>query len=253
MRPLILATPHIGAIQAPFVKSFVDMVQKMAADGIDFTVEHTYRENITFARNRLATIALRKKSNIFFVDDDMVFDPDLYEKVYDRFEQLNSYNIHEKLEKEVKPLAGIVGALTFIRSEPHWPSMFNHTTDGEKFNPIVPWEPGEIVKCTAVGMAATLVSYEAMRAVATKSEIRNDIFGLFDNFNGWGEDVRFCTRAGNMGYGVFVDTGILVKHLVTKEIGYGDFAAFQQDSNRGAIKFMEQKKYENKRKTVSAA
>lgn len=80
------------------------------------------------------------------------------------------------------------------------------------------------------------VPYVTGAAMLVKKEVFKKI-GLFDtSFFLYYEDVDFCLRARKAGFGVAVDTGVTVTHLLSKTIGkVSGFAVYHQ--TRSAIIF----------------
>ena len=225
---IAIGTPHLTTTSSheQFNDSLISLIDRTKSEGHSVSRINTYRDNITFARNKIASKALKEGFDyLFFLDDDMVFESDL-------------------LVNLLKLKADIVGGLCFLRREPHEPSMFNLAKDSRTYNPIVMWSEGDLIKCDAVGMACTLISKEVLKAVADGSENHNNIYGMFDNQYFQGEDMRFCRKAKDLGYTILCDTRELVGHIVEKIISYGDFSSYVENQNQSMLIRTENKKYE---------
>ena len=209
---IAVGIPHINEkIHARFVDSLVGLIVKSVQEGLEIVRITTFRDPITFSRNKIASKALAADVDyLLFLDDDMVFKADLLINLI-------------KVDKD------IVGGLTFIRSEPHEPSMYMINSDGKTYNPIYLWKPGDIVECDAIGMAATLIKREVFEKMKGISMIYKDIWGFYDNEDFTGEDLRFCQKARELGLKIHCDTSQLVGHLTEKVIGYGDYYALAED------------------------
>jgi glycosyltransferase involved in cell wall biosynthesis len=207
-----IALPHISEkIDTRFVDSLVGLVAKSLQEGIEIVRIVTFREPITFARNRISSKALKHGVDyVLFLDDDMVFEPDLLINLI-------------KCDKD------IVGGLTFMRREPHEPSVYMISSDRRTYVPIYLWKPKEIIECDAIGMAATLVKGSVFDKMKKISLVYKDIWGFFDNENFTGEDLRFCQKSRELGYKIYCDTSQLVGHITDKIIGYGDYYALTDD------------------------
>ena len=114
---VVLGLPHqTERVHARFMDSLVGLVAYSLGRGIEISRIATYRDNITFARNKIASKALKetKADYLFFMDDDMVFQKDT-------------------LAKLLGSNKDITGGLTFIRTEPHEPSFFTYHAKTESY------------------------------------------------------------------------------------------------------------------------
>lgn len=243
---VLLGLPHIdNKIHGKFVESLTALLSYSKTKGIDIQTVHTYRSNITFARNKIASMALKETDTkyLFFLDDDMVFEPDTLERLIEV----------EQHERAHGWRAGVVGALTFVRSEPHFPSMWLLATDKRTYNPIDQWSE-RLVSCDSIGMAATLISTDVLLDLAKGAQYYNNIFALFDNFDNLGEDFRFCRKARDASWDIICDTHTIVGHITETVIRYGDFKAYQMASKKEAQKFIAEQQYaKNKKKEKNKA
>ncbi len=225
---IAIGTPHLTSSSSheQFNDSLISLIDYTKSKGHQVDRINTYRDNITFARNKIASKALQGDYDyLFFLDDDMVFKPDLLVNLM-----------------ELK--TDIVSGLCFLRREPHEPSMFNLAKDGRSYNPVVIWEAGDLIKCDAVGMACTLISKATLKSLTMVSEYYKNMYAFFDNSYNQGEDVRFCRKAKDLGFTILCDTRELVGHIVEKVISYGDFASFVENRNKSMLVKMETASYE---------
>lgn len=207
------------------IDCMVDLRVRMKLDGYEVVRISTYRENVTFARNKIATKALENGADyLLFLDDDMVFPADLFERL-------------------VRHKKDIVAGLTFLRRPPHQPSMFQLNRDGRSYDPVILWKKGELVECDGVGMACTLIDCEVLKKMTETVDLYRAIFGFFDNHYHQGEDLRFCRKARDLGFKVFCDTSLIVGHSIVKEIRYGDYKALVEEKIRGIRKEMAEAEY----------
>ena len=222
---IAIGLPHISEMyHTRFGDSLLALVARTLREYPKAEIIHisTYRENPTFARNKIANKALELKCDyLFFLDDDMIFNEDV-------------------LVNLIKQDKDIVGALTFIRSEPHEPSFYTQNSDGETYNPVLLWNPNELIKCDAIGMAATLIKTPILEKMKEKSHFYKDMFGFFE---GYAEDLNFCKKAVNLGFSVYCDTSLVVGHLTSKIIGYGDYKALAEEKYYSLKKYQSEKQY----------
>ena len=153
----------------------------------------------------------------------MVFDPDTLIRLLKR-------------DKEV------VGALTFIRSEPHEPSFYkidSHNT----YVPIYLWKSKDLVECDAVGMASTLIKRTIFEKMKSSVQFHKNIYGFYDNIGFKGEDLSFCEKVKSLGFKVYCDTEIIAGHISDKIVGYGDYKAMSDDGVLRLKKGIAEKEY----------
>ena len=221
-----IGTPHLtNKYHSKFGDALVGLMHHSAKNGISINRITTYRDNITFARNKIASKFLESDSDyLLFLDDDMVFKPDL---------------LMNLIEKD-KP---VVGALTFLRGEPHLPSLYKIASDNLTYNPILMWRPSALEEIDALGMAATLIRRDVFEEMKAISQFHNNIWGFFDNLEFLGEDFRFCRKARDLNIKIHCDTSQLVGHIVDKVIGFKDFKALNEYNALNVRKQIAEKKY----------
>lgn len=156
------------------------------------------------ARERIAELAVEDDfDHLFFIDDDMIASPDLFERLYK----------HQK---------DIVGALAFTRFGPHKPVIYLLE---EGYDPVLKKEyytskawltypKDTLVECDAVGFGAVLIKVDVLRKMSRP---------WFTPASGKGEDIQFCFDARKAGFKVFMDTATKLGHLgppknVTEEV-----------------------------------
>lgn len=159
------------------------------------------------ARNILTEGALRdfpELTHLLFIDDDMVFEPDAFDRL---------------LERDLP----IVGGLCHNRRPPYMPILMRHPVRDDPssgFEFMYDYEAG-LVEVDATGCAFLLVKREVFEEIAKTGESPFTQRGL-------GEDVSFCTRAKEQGYKIFVDTTVEIGH-VGEVIVTPDFARRTRD------------------------
>jgi len=229
---IAIGVPHLTTNSAKdrFTDSLIDLIDYTKSQGHQVDRIRTYRDNVTFARNKIASQAFDGEYDfLFFVDDDMTFKADL---------------LCNLIESQKKTNADIIAGLAFLRREPHEPSMFMLASDNRTYNPVVMWATGHTIEVDAVGMACTLITRQALRKVAITSQSHKNIVGFFDNLENTGEDLRFCFKAKQEGMSIFCDTSQLVGHIVEKEISFGDFESMLSDSVKSTHKHHAESNYE---------
>jgi GT2 family glycosyltransferase len=125
--------------------------------------------------------------SLLFIDSDMEFEPDLYNRL-----------------KAVD--ADIVCGLFWAKRVPSFPTICRREPDPDnppqfRLRTIVP--DGTIQDVDACGMAATLIK----KRVLDWAE-----YPAFQHLGALSEDFAFCLRAGDAGFNIKCDTGLKVAH-----------------------------------------
>ena len=129
---------------------------------------------------------------VFWLDSDMVFDPDVLEKCF------------KVMDKDT-----IVTGLYFRRSAPFTPVIFDKlekTDEGFEWSDFeeLPDTPFEVGGC---GFGCVLMPTEAAVAVSLNYK------QMFNPMMGAGEDLSFCWRARQSGYKIICDPSIQLGHV----------------------------------------
>lgn len=151
------------------------------------------------ARHYLVETALEKKMDyLFMVDDDMLFEVDLFDRL-------------------VKHDVDICAALAFSRYKPIKPVIYNlkdgyDSTEKKSYYinyPVFGYPKDQLVECDAVGFGAVLIKCRVLEAYRKH---------WFMNTSGAGEDIHFCWEARKAGFRVFMDTSAKLGHMGDEEV-----------------------------------
>ena len=143
---------------------------------------------IPFARNRIVENALKNNSDyIFYVDADMTFPPDSLVRLFDR-----------KVD--------ICHALSFRRTPPHYPCLFNWHKENKCYE-TVDYSKGDndLISVDAAGSACTLINMEVFKKM--KKPYYYYKSHLFSS------DLTWSMNAKKLGYDIFVDRTLKIGHL----------------------------------------
>lgn len=138
--------------------------------------------NTSENRNYIATQAIKKGcSHLFFVDDDMVFEPDILDKLL----------AHNK---------DIVGAV--------------YNTKYEVQSPVVEYlddkRPSELFECGAIGTGLLLLNTEVFKVIPQMwFEYEWYPNGMVKHSHDW----LFCHKARKFGFKIWADPTLSVKHI----------------------------------------
>lgn len=154
-------------------------------------------------------------THILFLDNDMKFDPEL----------LSNLLKHDK---------DIVGALTWWRHPPFYPSVYRYNPKTKRpgdHDPILypdvqlplinennPTKFGELWEVDAIGMAATLIKVDVFRHLE-HPYFRFEMKG--------GEDLSFCKRCKEKSFHIYCDTATRVGHITDRVIDFKNLDTYQ--------------------------
>ena len=186
----LIAVPCMDQVPALFAQSLASL-NRVDECAVAFEIGSL----VYTSRNNLAKKAIEYGADfIFWLDSDMVFNPDLLEL------------LHKELkEKDLNFLSG----LYYRRVEPYTPVAFETLTmeeDGCKWTEFEE-TPTETFEVAGVGFGCVLM----------KTEMFIDIFvkfgAFFDPLKGVGEDLSFCWRARECGYKLYCNPTIPLGHV----------------------------------------
>lgn len=186
---ILIAVPCMDLVPAQFASSLATL-RKVGECVVAFQMGSL----IYNSRNELAKKAIELECDyIFWLDSDMVFDPDTLEKLMNDREN-----------------GDIVSGLYFRRVQPFSPVVFSQLQITDKGGCI--WKnqdtvPGEIFPVEGCGFGCVLMPTSAVADVMAK-------FGnAFAPINGVGEDLSFCWRVRQCGYKIVCDPNIKLGHV----------------------------------------
>ena len=209
---LMIAIPSYRDLQPEFVRSLVDLEEKLHEDNVWYEVKIITGTLIHTARDRLAQHAVNNGfDEVLWLDDDMVFDRYLYEDL---------------------KMCGqdIVCGLFVSRHFPYVSCVFSSLQPVERITEY----PDEAFRVAGCGFGAVL-----MKAQILKDVMVNNGGKCFVPEQKLGEDCAFCVRATNAGYEIWCEPTARVGHV-------GRIVIWPEDVERlrGEIQNMEDKKLE---------
>ena len=127
----------------------------------------------------------------------------------------------------------IVSGLYFQRYPPHRPHIYILGENRQYFIPCVAYTKNTLIEVEGVGMGFCMIRRDVLQADAFLK--RGKWFG-FDR--GFGEDFDFCLTAREAGYKIYVDTGVVCKHMADQyPVDETTFMLYQEREKYKAIKF----------------
>lgn len=210
-KQVLVAVPHPGFIHHKF---WIDTLFLSKPFGTEF-IEVVRTSAIHDARNVVVKKAIERNFKyLLFVDSDMRIPQNAIFK-------LMSYN---------KP---IVSGYFFSRSGNHFPCAFTETKDREYVSFFEPYTG--LREVDAVGMACTLIDVDIFK------QLKDPWF----EWGKYGEDIGFCRKVRDLGYKIFVDTDLIIKHVPMfdeSEIGPEDYKPVQDQIYNPSLYSKEERK-----------
>ena len=186
----MIAVPCMDQVPALFCQSLA-MLKKVGQVSVAFQIGSL----IYTSRNNLATKALQSEADyVLWLDSDMVFEPDLLERMFAVME-----------EHDLDILTG----LYFRRVNPYSPVLFDRL---EMQRGVCEWSnfkslPDELFEVGGCGFGCVLMKTDVFIDVQARHH------AMFDPILGTGEDLAFCWRARDVGYKIMCDPSIVVGHV----------------------------------------
>lgn len=194
----MIGIPTMGEVPVRFMASLLAM--KRVGD-VEFEV--TDHSLIYDARNRIAKLAIEEGfDRVLWLDSDMVFGPDLMERLSERLDQGREF----------------VSGLYFKRKQPPEPVIYRDCClrEDAEGKPV----PSAVVYRDFPEDALFEIAGSGFGAVMTTVRLLKDVydsFGLpFSPAGGLGEDLSFCARVSELGRKMWCDSSIQLGHVGTK-------------------------------------
>jgi hypothetical protein len=211
---LIFASPTYGPIDNQAVKSQRIAIMHAAANGHEWLGDASPdRMKFDIARNTIAQEACKTEADyVVWCDSDMVLQADA-------FTRLAGYG------------QDFATGIYFQRNPPHWPLIANY--NGKSFQWYIKWPPDTLAAIDGCGFGIVLTSVKMLKHMAEKftGDPRENGWFCYKKFS---EDFDFCLRAKELGYQLWVDTGIVCGHLPdAKAVTMETYKAFHPEFFNG--------------------
>lgn len=202
---ILIAVPSMDSVPAVFAQS-LSMLKKVGDCAVAFQIGSLVYDS----RNNLAKHALTMKADyILWLDSDMMFEPDILEKMMAKMQ-----------EKNLDILSGIY----YRRRHPFSPVLLkklsvdeNNFATYENYNS---YPEDDIFEVEGIGFGCVLMSSDVLFDVAAQYK------DWFSPLGRVGEDLSFCWRARQCGYKIFADPEIQLGHCGSQIITKGFYEAF---------------------------
>jgi len=173
-------------------KTAQSLLKLVAHSKLDYHfIVSTKGYNTSENRNYIAAQAVKNDcTHLFFVDDDMVFEPDTLDRLL----------AHDK---------DIVGAIYKTKYE----------TQAEVIEYLNEERPKELFRCGALGTGCLLIKTEVFKKIPQNYNGQSGWFNYLWNDNGsvkMSHDWLFCHNARKCGFDIWADPSLMVGHLGQK-------------------------------------
>lgn len=199
----LIAVPTMDMVHTMF---FASVMQLKKVGDIELSV--TASSLIYDARNALARKAIEGGfGRILWLDSDMMFEPDLMERLSARIDEGCEY----------------VSALYFKRKAPIEPVIYKACGSREENGQTIPFAdsytdyPDSLFEIAASGFGGVMVTTALVKRVA-------ETYGLpFSPILGFGEDLSFCCKVARLGVKMYCDPTIKMGHVGYHVFDENDF------------------------------
>ena len=203
-----IAVPCMDMVPATFCQS-ITTLQRVGNCRIAFQMGSL----VYTSRNSLAAQALEQEADyILWLDSDMVFNPDLLERMIETAKNLDADFLTGVYYRRVEPYTPVLFEKLELREEGG--SEWTH------FNQFPEDAPFKVGGC---GFGCVLMSTGVVMDVSNKFNGR-----LFHPLDGLGEDLSFCWRARQCGYEIYADPSIPLGHMGYSMIGKAHWKAYER-------------------------
>jgi len=191
----LIAIPCMDTVPVEFMSSMINLKK---------TEDTFYAVNVGSliydSRNSFVATAINKGyDRVLWLDSDMVFEPDLLERLSADMDKNNLDYVCGLYFKRKFPTSPVVYKAITYQNEPGKPVV-------AKAEAYRDYPEGKLFECAGSGFGAVLTKTEMLKTVWER-------FGPpFDPLQQLGEDLAFCYRAGQLGLKMWCDSSVIVGH-----------------------------------------
>lgn len=209
---IFIAVPCMDQVPARFAQSLA-MLKKVGECAVGFQIGSL----IYTSRNDLASKAIELDADfVLWLDSDMVFNPDLLEKMMDHFKDPEVDFVTGVYYRRVSPFTPVI----FKKLDQTKPDIWDWS-GYDDFPEKLPLFPVE-----GCGFGCVLMRTDVLMSVQGK-------FGnMFAPIGNVGEDLAFCWRARQCGFKIFCDPAIPLGHVGHNIVNGEFFKAYKESSKK---------------------
>lgn len=184
---LMIAVPTLETVPVEFLESLSGLICRLKDNGVEVQLKIEAGSLIYFAREDLARYAIANRySHVLWLDSDMVFPPDIAEKLLRGGHDIATGIAHSRRPPYESCLFEVVEPKVRRWSGPY---------------------PREAFRVAGCGMACCMTSGHVLDVVRER-------FGrMFFPTENFGEDIAFCWRAWQCGFDIWVEPDAEVGHI----------------------------------------
>ena len=187
---ILIAVPCMDTVSTGFAESLVNLRR-----GEDCEIRFSPGSLVYASRNALAAYAVNRNFDaVLWVDSDMIFPPDLL----------------EKLAADLESGKDIVSGLCFCRRFPYAPVVYQKLElEGETpvTDSYVDYPEDGMFRVAGCGFGVVMMKTGVLRQIG---EQYHTVFSPLPHF---GEDLSFCIRARGCGYEIWCDPAVRIGHV----------------------------------------
>ena len=197
---LLIAVPTLDFVHVDFMRSLIDLTNKLKDDGVTFEVCVVSGTLVYVARDKLACKAINEEfTHVLWLDSDMVFRPEIFEDLRDTGKKF---------------VCGVYHA----RRPGFMSCIFKECADLNKLERFTEY-PRDTFEIGGCGFACVLVSVEILKAVQMRFKT------CFCPLKDFGEDIAFCNRARELGFRLWCEPTVRLGHI-------GHIAVWPEDEEK---------------------
>ena len=214
----LIAVPCMSTVHTDFASSLMGM-KKVPLSASAMTVSSLIYD----ARNTLASQAIDGGfDRILWIDSDMIFEPDAMQMLAADMDEGREY-VTGLFFKRVLPTEPVIfEKLTYDLTD-------NPDSDGQQIvhfsaEKMLDYPRDKVFEVQGSGLAFTMMSVSLVKKVWDK-------YGMpFSPMMGFGEDLTFCWRVGQLGEKTYCDSRVKVQHIGLYPIGEDDYLAHKEQT-----------------------
>lgn len=189
---LMIAVPCLDYSRSEFTEAIVNLVKRLALDGVDFEFRKAQATLTYQGREQLAREAMEGRFDyMLWLDSDMEFPTNAFSMLMQGMEKTGAALVTGIYRCRRYPFQKLVYRLI---------SPFQGIPCGEDL-------PGELFPIDGCGFGCVLVDVKAIAEVHKRFNV------VFTPEKGLGEDLAFCHRLKQLGYRMYAEPSIKCSHI----------------------------------------
>lgn len=189
---VMIAVPCLDYSRSEFMEALVNLVKRLASDGVGFEFRKAQSTLVYFGRDELAREAMGAQFDyMLWLDSDMVFPENVFSTLMNGMEKTGAALVTGIYRGRRYPFKKLVYRLV---------SQFQGIPYGEEL-------PGELFPIEGCGFGCVLVDVKAI------AEVHKRFNAVFAPTGALSEDLAFCYRLKELGYQMYAEPSIKCSHI----------------------------------------